>query len=63
MDGFVRSESNPRYFRTASKRRWIHDDYGCGNSRNGRSGSRPGSQYRSGSKPGSTARNGSKSQE
>ena len=25
-DGYKRSESNPRYFRTASKRKWIRDD-------------------------------------
>ena len=25
-DGYRRSESNPKYFRTASKRKWIRDD-------------------------------------
>ena len=28
--GFKRSESNPQYFRTASKKRWVHDNYRYG---------------------------------
>ena len=51
---------NPKYFRTASKKKWICDDSKFGH---GRSGSRPGSQFRNRSKPGSKFRNGSESQE
>ena len=59
-DGYKRSESNPNYFRTASKRRWIRDDPEL---RYGRSGSRPGSQFRNGSRPGSKFRNENESKE
>ena len=41
MDGYKRSESNPRYFRTASKKKWIRDDSKFGG---GRSGFRPGTE-------------------
>ena len=47
---------NPKYFRTASRKKWIRDDSKFG----GRSSSRP---FRDGSKPGSKFRNGSKSVE
>ena len=55
-DGYRRSETNPKYFRTASRKKWIRDDSKFG----GRSSSRP---FRNGSKPGSKFRNGSKSVE
>merc|ERR1712237_239710 len=55
-DGYRRSETNPKYFRTASRRKWIRDDSLFG----GRSSSRP---FRDGSRPGSKFRNSSKSVE
>ena len=55
-DGFRRSDSNPMFFRTASKNRWIRDNSKFG----GRSGARPGSNFRSGNRPGSQARPGAK---
>ena len=58
-DGYRRSETNPKFFRTASRKKWIRDDSKFG----GRSGSRPNSRFRNGSKPGSKFRNGSKSGE
>ena len=45
----MRSESNPKFFRTASKNRWIRDNSKFG----GRSGARSGSNFRSVSRPGS----------
>ena len=58
-DGFRRSASNPKYFKTASKKRWIRDDSKFG----GRSGSRPGSNFRNESKQRNDFRNRSKSVE
>ena len=54
-DGYKRSESNPKFFRTASKRKWIRDDSKFG----GRSQSRPGSRFRNESKLRNNFRNSS----
>ena len=56
-DGYKRSETNPQYFRTASRRKWLRDDSKFG----GRSSSRPSSKPRNDSRPGSKFRNRSKS--
>ena len=56
-DGYKRSETNPQYFRTASRRKWLRDDSKFG----GRSSSRPSSKPRKDSRPGSKFRNRSKS--
>ena len=55
-EGFRRSESNPKYFRTASKNTWKRDNSKYG----GRSSSRP---YRDSSRFRSKSRNGEKSAE
>ena len=58
--GYKIWESNPKYFRTTSKKKWIRDDSKFGH---GRSGFRHGSQFRNGSRSRSKFRNGNESQE
>merc|ERR1712105_299278 len=55
-EGFRRSESNPKFFRTASKNNWTRDNSKFG----GRSNSRP---YRDSSRFRSKSRNGGRSAE